>query len=173
MNYDDVNLKDLGTIAEELSTLHAKIDMTELALADLKEKRDDLSRNKIPAIMQNAGLTEIKIPSGQKLTVEDKLRVSIPEDEAKQKAAFDFLIGNGFEEAIKTQAIIPDPNEWIIESLKELGLTFSKVSSVHHATLAAAFRDILGLKKGSVQRVSREEIPEYFSLYMYKETKLK
>jgi hypothetical protein len=173
MNFQEVNLKDLGDLAAQLNTANAKVDLLEAQLADAKKDRDKLSMETIPAIMQNAGLAELKIPSGETLTVLEDVKVSIPKDPGKRHAAFEFLREQGFGDSIKREARIPEPDQKTIMSLKEWGVSFEESEDIHWSTLASAFRDVLGMKKGSIQRVAPNEIPEVFNLFMYKKTKIK
>ena len=100
---------EVTTIAAECQKLKQKED----EIADLEDKlkakkqeADDISSRVIPELLAEQNLTEIKLGDGSAVSVKKEFRCTLPKDEAKREAAYQWLRDNKLEDIIKNNVFV-------------------------------------------------------------------
>lgn len=153
--------EELGVTTPDLDQLKTLEEMVNKALLLTKQIEDmqatmtawniDLYKitwQLIPDAMSAAGVNKFTTKDGFKVEIEDFIRGSLPkDDEAKRKAAIEWLMENGGADIVKGQIIVPfakgDHNykEEIKANLKGMKADFLENEDVHPMTLKAFARE--------------------------------
>jgi hypothetical protein len=188
--------KRVAYITESLDKWAEKIDFVldiqtiEAVLKEYALRRQNISRVEIPTLMRSVKLEEIKLMSGEKISLEDKIKASITE--ANKKTVYLNMIESEFEnnpvlqEALTNEVMteeearekakenvdefykevltIKDPTKEQKDQLILDGFVYEDKKSIHSATLNKYCRELVakGLK-----------IPTGISAFEYTETKIK
>ena len=133
--------------------------------ADLKAKKEELrltSEQELPDAMQAAGLTQIKLNSGENISINEFYREHI--SKANQEKAYEWLTANGHEGLIKNEVLLKFGREEslvvdeTVSALQARGLSPQVRQSVHPSTLKAFVKE---------QFTSGNDIPtEPFGIYI-------
>ena len=133
--------------------------------ADLKAKKEELrltSEQELPDAMQAAGLTQIKLNSGENISINEFYNAHI--SKANQEKAYEWLVSNGHEGLIKNEVLMKfgrDESEVVeqtVSALQSRGLSPEVRQSVHPSTLKAFVKE---------QFTSGNDIPtEPFGIYI-------
>ena len=133
--------------------------------ADLKAKKEELrltSEQELPDAMQAAGLTQIKLNSGENISINEFYNAHI--SKANQEKAYEWLTANGHEGLIKNEVLLKFGREEslvvdeTVSALQARGLSPQVRQSVHPSTLKAFVKE---------QFVSGNDIPtEPFGIYI-------
>ena len=133
--------------------------------ADLKAKKEELrltSEQELPDAMQAAGLTQIKLNSGENISINEFYNAHI--SKANQEKAYEWLVSNGHEGLIKNEVLMKfgrDESEIVeqtVSALQSRGLSPEVRQSVHPSTLKAFVKE---------QFTSGNDIPtEPFGIYI-------
>ena len=96
------------TIVSDLANKQLKLatQVAELE-ADLKAKKEELrltSEQELPDAMQQAGLTQITLSSGEKISINEFYNAHI--SKANQEKAYEWLATNGHEGLIKNEVLL-------------------------------------------------------------------
>ncbi len=182
---NDVETKDEGSILEaELGRYVAELLDAQRLVAEaeqlLKEREKvlrKLDEEVLPDIMARANIDMIGTAYGN-LVLKEDLKARIPSDPFARERALEWLREHNAEALIKREVIISETEEQkiseeLIDSLRHMGLSFSKAEAVNTNSLAAFFRELLGIKKGSIATMQSDDIPPEFSLYRYRKVSLK
>lgn len=117
---EDLNANSLSLVAElasELSKLNADIAIAEMDLANLNAKRRAIEESRLPEAMNDLGLSQIKLESGESITVKPEFHASIPV--AKRPQAYAWLRDHGFADLL-TNKLSVDFGKGEDESAREL-----------------------------------------------------
>jgi hypothetical protein len=142
-----ISLDQMASLARALVDADASVDKAEVNLKDTKERARALREETIPSAMQELGLEELKLDTGEKLSVKQDVYASIPV--AQKEQAFQWLEDNGFGGLIKVE-VAADFRKGEVEfaialfkELQERGLQVGFDQSVHAQTLKAFLREQL------------------------------
>lgn len=170
---DDASISDLNVLVKELCDLRDRIERGEALLSQLKKEEMRLSNEMIPSKMMELGFTEVKLPSGQRVSFKPFYSGKIrPEREPE---AFEWLEENGHGGVIKGEVIIPyrRPQRKLVDKLilairQYYGNDFEPniKLGVHHSTLRALFREVIEDEGGTLP-------PDLFDLFMGNKTTVK
>lgn len=162
----DVNLSELQSLIDLLLTKEFELAKLEDKAKDVNQEIQKLKTSLIPEKMGH--LTEIKLASGKKVTVQAVVRASILK--ATKDSALTWLEDNGHGSLIKTEVSVPLSREeralvpTAMEALQNAGFTPVASADVHPQTLSAWVRE---------QLEAGAEIPSYFSVYQGKTVTVK
>ena len=171
---DNGEISKLSEKIKLLNQVRKEIEDKEYELKKLKDIEKGISGEDIPQFLSKFGIDSIKLDNGAQVTIEEKINVSLPKkDVIKRNNLMKWISENGGAGIIKDTLTMFDPENSIIEKVKELGVSFERKKDIHASTLKAFFKEILGLKKNTIQKVEISEIPKEANLYIYKETKIK
>jgi hypothetical protein len=137
------------TIVSDLANKQLKLasEVSELE-ADLKAKKEELrltSEQELPDAMQQAGLTQIKLSSGENITISEFYNAHI--SKANQEKAYEWLVTNGHEGLIKNEVLLKFGREetevvdQTVFALQSRGLSPEVRQSVHPSTLKAFVKE--------------------------------
>jgi hypothetical protein len=153
------------------------VDETETVLSQLKEKARHLSEEVIPQMFDTNNITYLQVhdDSGEfSVSIKEDVKASLPkEDPIKRLQALDWLSNHGGGEMIVDTVTMENPTIAVIDRLNEEGVDYSRKQDVNSTSLAAWFREKLGIKKGTIPSLDRSELPTCMNVYAYRKTVLK
>ncbi len=137
------------TIVSDLANKQLKLatEVSELE-ADLKAKKEELrltSEQELPDAMQQAGLTQITLSSGEKIAINEFYNAHI--SKANQEKAYEWLVTNGHEGLIKNEVLLKFGREetevvdQTVSALQSRGLSPEVRQIVHPSTLKAFVKE--------------------------------
>jgi len=164
-------LSELSNLCSLYKDTQQDIEKVEEKLKKKKEELENISRNLIPSILNEVGLSEVRLVTGEKVIVEDKLKASIA-DKNYMLAYQNMIKAEGGDEQaekkidslFKSKAVIENISDEILELLIEHEIPYDMKRDIHYQTLNKYCRE--RLDHGDV-------IPEGISVFQYQETKLK
>lgn len=142
-----ISLDSMAALARALVDADGSVEQAELNLKEAKERARILREETIPSAMQELGLEEIKLDTGQKLSVKQDVYAAIPA--AQKEQAFNWLEQNGFGGLIKVEVTADyrkgeaDAAMELFQELQQRGLQVEFGQSVHAQTLKAFLREQL------------------------------
>ena len=141
----DGELNTVSTLANK--QLQLATDVAELE-GLLKAKKEELrltSEQELPDAMQQAGLTQIKLSSGENISINEFYNAHI--SKANQEKAYGWLVANGHEGLIKNEVLLKFGREETgvvdetVSALQSRGLSPEVRQSVHPSTLKAFVKE--------------------------------
>ena len=141
----DGELSTVSTLANKQLQLATEVAGLE---ADLKAKKEELrltSEQELPDAMQQAGLTQITLSSGEKIAINEFYNAHI--SKANQEKAYEWLVTNGHEGLIKNEVLLKFGREetevvdQTVSALQSRGLSPEVRQSVHPSTLKAFVKE--------------------------------
>lgn len=171
---DKNSLNKLSEKVNNLKRIRKEIAQHEEMLKELKKLESTISGEEIPSFMAQFGIDSLTLDDGSGLTIKEDLSVSLPKlDPIKRKLIMDWISENGGRHLIKDNVTIEDVDETIMEALQDLNCYYTRKKDINPQSLKAFFRDLLGMKKNTVQKVELTDIPVEANLFVYRETKIK
>lgn len=162
------SVKSITDKCNHLKDLHKQIENKEEELSLLKHKARDLEERKIPEMMQEAGVSLLKLSDGSTVEVKPFYAAKIPESRVDE--AFSWLRGKGFEDIIKntvTASFNRGQDNQVSELIKvceEHGFNYNKKEKVEPMTLKAFVKE---------QVEGGKELPfDLFGVYIATKTKI-
>ena len=141
---------EVTTVADQCVKLKQKEDEIanlEEQLKDKKAEADDISSRVIPELLAEQGLSEIKLADGSAVTVKKEFRCTLPKDETKRTAAYQWLRDQGLEDIIKNNIFVTfgkgedDKAKQLLDLAQDNGYEPQQKSDVSWNTLTALFRE--------------------------------
>jgi len=141
----DGELSIVSTLANKQLKLATEVAELE---ANLKAKKEELrltSEQELPDAMQQAGLTQIKLSSGENISINEFYNAHI--SKANQEKAYGWLVANGHEGLIKNEVLLKFGREETgvvdetVSALQSRGLSPEVRQSVHPSTLKAFVKE--------------------------------
>lgn len=167
----DEQKKKIATLAQELRDVEGDIEQAEALLKRLKEKKREISEERLPAAMDEAEMSYFGLQDGSEVKVEDLVKATLPKDKEKRAAALKWLRDNNQDGIIKAELVIQAEKGKdnilgaIREQCEELGLKFEDQSNVHHMTYSAWAKQ---------QLQSNEDLPkDVLGVYHGRQAKVK
>jgi hypothetical protein len=170
---DDNALAQVMRQATVLIDLQARISAKEKELKELKRLESVMNHETFPSMLQSQGLDFLGLSNGVTLRVSDELDVSVPKEDGNRKLVLGWLENHGGGELIKNVLAFEDPDDEIKAALTERGIVYTEDKTVNSSQLKAWFRTALGMKKNTVARLDKKEVPKEANLFMYKKTVIK
>ena len=99
LNLDAENLKDVSELAKEVLKAEEEINALETVLNEKKKEHRNLVENRIPAAMQEIGMSNFTMADGSMIEVKPFYSASIPKD--RKGEAFEWLRKHGYDDIIK------------------------------------------------------------------------
>ena len=147
-----ISLDSMAALARAMVDADASVEQAEVNLKEAKERARVLREETIPSAMQELGLEELKLDTGQKLSVKQDVYASIPSD--KKDEAFQWLDENGFGGLIKVEVKTDYPKGEaqaayaLFEELQTRGIQARYGQNVHAQTLKAFLREQIAAGTG-------------------------
>tara|TARA_R100001460_G_scaffold28955_2_gene57675 strand:+ start:450 stop:1031 length:582 start_codon:yes stop_codon:yes gene_type:complete len=162
------NIKSISEKCNDLNKLKKTIDDEEEKISKLKHKARDLEERIIPEMMQEAGVSLLKLTDGSTVEVKPFYAAKIPESRVEE--AFSWLRGKGFEDIIKntvTASFNRGQDNQVSELIKvceDHGFNYNKKEKVEPMTLKAFVKE---------QVEAGKELPfDLFGVYIANKTKI-
>ena len=140
-----ISLDQMSMLARKLKSSDEAIKEQADELKRVQETARVLREETIPSAMQELGLSELKLDTGEKLTIKQDVYASIPV--AHRELVFDWLEKHDFDGLIKTTVIsqfgrgeLEAANE-MRDKLRAQGLDAITKREVHHSTMKAFLRE--------------------------------
>jgi len=147
---NEVSDGELSTVSN-LASKQLKLTVELAALeAEFKAKKEELrltSEQELPDAMQAAGLTQIILSTGEKISIKEFYSAHI--SKANQEKAYQWLLSNGHEGLIKNEVLLKfgrEESETVRETVSALqsrGLAPEIRQSIHPSTLKAFVKEQL------------------------------
>jgi|TARA_R100001530_G_scaffold82257_1_gene57357 hypothetical protein len=158
----DGELSIVSSLANKQLQLATQVAEIESMLKAKKEELRLTSEQELPDAMQSAGLTQITLSSGERISIGEFYNAHI--SKANQEKAYEWLIENGHEGLIKNEVLLKFGREEslvveeTVSALQSRGLSPEVRQSVHPSTLKAFVKE---------QFTSGNDIPtEPFGIYI-------
>ena len=158
----DGELSIVSSLANKQLQLATEVAELEVNLKAKKEELRLTSEQELPDAMQAAGLTQIKLKSGENISINEFYNAHI--SKANQEKAYEWLTANGHEGLIKNEVLLKFGREEslvvdeTVSALQARGLSPQVRQSVHPSTLKAFVKE---------QFTSGNDIPtEPFGIYI-------
>ena len=171
MSNIDINQDSVKSISDKcnnLKDLKRQVEEQEEKLSLLKNKARDLEERVIPEMMQEAGVSLLKLADGSTVEVKPFYAAKIPESRVEE--AFSWLRGKGFEDLIKntvTASFSRGQDNQVSELIKvceDNGFAYNKKEKVEPMTLKAFVKE---------QVETGKELPfDLFGVYIANKTKI-
>lgn len=140
-------LEGLSILARQLLDAEAEVVNAELELKACKEKARNLREEVLPSIMQELELSEIRLDTGERVTVKQDVFMELT-NEAKPRA-YEWLDNNGFGSLIKTAVISTfgradiEEAKVLVHELSKRGNNVQLKMDIHYQTMKAWLREQL------------------------------
>lgn len=142
-------VKEIAALAERQLREQEIVGTLELHLKQAQAALRQTQEIDLPNAMHQAGVSEIKLPSGEKITIKDDVYASMPKDE-RGDLALTWLRNNGFGDVIKNEVKVAfgrgeeEQARALLAECKINGWNnASYASTVHAQTLKALIREQL------------------------------
>lgn len=164
-------LTRLSDLCKQFQDLEIEIDEKDTVLKEKKAELEDVSRNLIPTLLNEVGLSEIRLKTGEKVEIKDKLHASVSNKNYTLAYRNMFNIEGGDENAqkivddlFKSQVIVESITDDVLNILLDNDISYERKMSIHAQTL----------KKYCASRLDQgKRIPVGISVFQYQETKIK
>ena len=168
IDIDQDNVKSISDKCHQLNELQSQLKEKEEAFSKLKHKVRDMEERIIPEMMQEAGVSKIKLKDGTEVEIKPFYAAKIPESRVEE--AFSWLRGKGFEDLIKntvTASFGRGQDNQVSELIgvcEKFGFNYNKKEKVEPMTLKAFVRE---------QVEGGKELPfDLFGVYIANKTKI-
>lgn len=159
-------LGDISPLAEEATKLSALSEALEAILKQINKEYDCLTSVIMPSIMAKNKVATYTLENGVKVSSKTSVFASLPkEDPIARERALKWINEQGGGGLIKDKLVVESPTQDLIDSVKGK-FPMERLQDVHPATLKAFVTDLLGYKKGSVARVTEDEVPPELHVYI-------
>ena len=162
------SVKSISDKCNQLKDLQTQIEYVEERLKKLKNQSRDLEERVIPEMMQEAGVSLLKLADGSTVEVKPFYAAKIPESRVDE--AFSWLRNRGHEDLIKntiTASFGRGQDNQVSELIKvceDNGFAYNKKEKVEPMTLKAFVRE---------QVEGGKELPfDLFGVYIANKTKI-
>ena len=169
INIKTDEVKEISEACNKLTSQNQKVETIQKSLKEAEEESRRLSEEVIPTLMQQAGVSSIKLDNGTSVEVSPYYYAKISED--KKAEAFKWLRENDHGDLIKNNVSVSfgkgeDSNAVNLKSeLEAKGLVVDQKQDVHWQTLR-------GFVKEQIEK--NKTLPsETFGLYIANRTKIK
>ena len=161
--------QELSELCTRLLELQKQITKCEDNIKNLRNEERLLSENEIPNLMQQAGISSLKLIDGSSVSFKPEYYAKIPV--SKTDEAFDWLSSNGHGDLIKNQVSLTfgksedNVANSLVEDLKSKGHNVSQKKKVEPMSLKAFVKD--EIQKGN-------NLPmDLFGVYVSNKTTIK
>ena len=168
IDIDQDNIKSISDKCHQLNKLQQQIKDEEEKLSLLKNKARDFEERIIPEMMQEAGVSKLKLEDGTEVEVKPFYAAKIPESRVDE--AFGWLRAKGHEDLIKntvTTSFSRGQDNQVSELIsvcEKFGFAYNKKQKVEPMTLKAFVRE---------QVETGKELPfDLFGVYIANKTKI-
>ena len=168
---ENTDLSALSIHVEKIIDLDKQIEHQDNIMKELKNKKDKISSETIPAILAEQGLQSLKLADGTVLEVNKKYSCTLPKDPQKKESAYQWLRDQGLGDIIKNEVAVTfgkgedNKAKQLLDLAVGNGYEPTQKQKVEPMTLKALYRERVeaGLDMPS----------DFFHLFVKDETKMK
>lgn len=166
-----IKLKEVGELCTKAEEQQNKVEALTKELKEEEAKLKELLEIKIPETLEAAGMKELKLSSGKKITIVDELAFNISKQ--KHSACMQWLRDNNFDSLIKnvvSAQFAKGEDDKALKVYRELlanGYNATHKEDVHWQTMKAF------LKEQCKNNTLSTNDKELFGVYEYKVAKIK
>lgn len=177
-------MEQLALLAQQQLLWEERVEMLEEKLKTAKKQVENISGTLIPNLLASSGLSEVRLGTGEKISVKKGLSVSY-DKVADQNKLFAFLKKENAADLIKTTFSIPkvpdDTLDRIFSFMDETVVSYETKMDVHTKTLEKFIRELTAVDKPDEERQrlyeqgrikNIEELPEFLKVYTFSKTKI-
>ena len=165
-NSEERGLGDISPLAEEATKLANLAEAVDAVLKQINKEYDFLTSVIMPSIMAANKVANYTLENGVKVTSKTSVYASLPkEDPLAREKALKWINEQGGGGLIKDKLVVESPTQDLIDSVKGK-FPMERLQDVHPASLKAFVSDLLGYKKGSVARITEDEVPPELHVYI-------
>ena len=168
IDIDQDNVKSISDKCNQLNELQSQLKEKEESISLLKHKIRDMEERIIPEMMQQAGVSLLKLKDGSTVEVKPFYAAKIPESRVEE--AFSWLREKGFEDLIKntvTASFGRGQDNQVSELIgvcEKFGFNYNKKEKVEPMTLKAFVKE---------QVEGGKKLPfDLFGVYIANKTKI-
>ena len=159
-------LGDISPLAEEATKLANLAELLDKLTTQVNKELDYLTCVIMPNIMAENKVANYTLENGVKVTSKTSVYASLPKDDPiARERALKWVNEQGGGGLIKDKLVVESPTQDLIDSVKGK-FPMERLQDVHPATLKSFVSDLLGYKKGSVAKVTEDEIPPELHVYI-------
>lgn len=175
-------LEQLEELVTVFCDLEEQIKEQEATLAVTKALFKTVAQESIPTLLNQHGLSEIRLRGGSKIVVKEDASVSVPDN--KKLAFFEFLKTRDEEDIIKLQVqfkqMTVEKQHELFDFLNNYDYEYEAERGVHPMTLKSYFKKLLGIgdearaegvASGKYMKV--QDITSIVNVYTFFNTKIK
>ena len=144
---DNVEVTTIAAECQKLKNLQDDIERAEEHVDNLKKMADDISSRVIPELLAEQGLTSLKLADGSSVTVKREYRCTLPKEDGRREAAYNWLRENGLGDIIKNNVSVTfgrgedDKAQQLLDLAASNGFEPNQKSDVAWNTLTALFQE--------------------------------
>ena len=144
---DEIEVTDIAEQCVLLKKKEDEVAALEEKLKAKKEERDDISSRVIPELLAEQGLQEIKLADGSKVSVKKEFRATLPKDEIRREAAYQWLRDQNLGDIIKNNVTVSfgkgedNKANQLVDLAVANGFTPQQKSDVAWNTLTAMYEE--------------------------------
>ena len=144
---DNVEITDIAQQCVLLKQKEDEVAELEDKLKAKKAEADDISSRVIPELLQEQGLQEIKLADGSKVSVKKEFRATLPKDDLRREAAYQWLRDQGLGDIIKNNVTVSfgrgedNKANQLVDLAVANGFTPQQKSDVAWNTLTALYEE--------------------------------
>ena len=144
---DEIEITDIAEQCVLLKKKEDEVAALEEKLKAKKEERDDISSRVIPELLAEQGLQEIKLADGSKVSVKKEFRATLPKDEIRREAAYQWLRDQNLGDIIKNNVTVSfgkgedNKANQLVDLAVANGFTPQQKSDVAWNTLTALYEE--------------------------------
>lgn len=146
--FSNTEISEIAALAQQQVAQQLQVEEIELALKKAQEKLRQIQEVDLPNAMAQAGVTEIRLPDGRRITIKEDIYASIPKD--RYIEAMTWLQDNGFGDVIKNEVKVTfgrgeesGAQELIADLTAHGWNNYESKVAVHPQTLKALLREQL------------------------------
>ena len=144
---DEIEVTDIAEQCVLLKKKEDEVAALEEKLKAKKEERDDISSRVIPELLAAQRLQEIKLADGSKVSVKKEFRATLPKDEIRREAAYQWLRDQNLGDIIKNNVTVSfgkgedNKANQLVDLAVANGFTPQQKSDVAWNTLTALYEE--------------------------------
>ncbi len=177
---DNDSLKKLAILVNSYLKHQLKIEILEKKLKEEKKLFNDYNQTEIPQFLLKNGLSEIKLDTGEKITIKENISITI----INEDLFFIFLNERKESDIIKTNFAFDRMNNDKLNSLfsflNQFDYDYNAKKSVHSQTKTKYFKELLGIGKEDIKEglknkkyLRKEELELFVNIFNFYSTKIK
>jgi hypothetical protein len=154
-------LQNLASMAARLKDLQIATIKAQEAYDRARQEQDYYASTILPMEMLNAGVDEIALADGGRMSVKREYHCNPNKGDADKMVIANWLKANGGEHLVKAEAKV---DAAYVDKLKDDKIPYAETCNINTASLKAFIKGQLGVK-GGVQQITMQDIPACAHFY--------